>query len=407
MTRAKSLRLLLLLLALAASLLFYYAYQPAPREALLVQRDFTDLPEIVPPQGALLRAFRGARPATLQIEIGSSALALATAPLGVGTGFFISPDGLVLTAYHVVNPGLSFPGEESLSAVGPNGKRYPLALVGFDAFRDLALLKAVGAKDVPYLPLAPGGPAVGSEVVAIGNSRNDFLQGRAGIVRRLNVRAVQATFADGTFELTSALAPGDSGGPVVNAAGEAVGVVSYIAFAPRATGSVPEPRLFPLLRTVPSGDGYAAYAVPVLAEDATLSALRAGEQRDIPVIGFSLGAPGLRQSYDPRISGDPELGPFPGVIVGNVAPGGPADRAGLRDAVQQQIYNDDGEFVTVRNFVDIIVSVDGERTPTYDDLIAVLRRRQVGQEVEVEVQRGDEIVRLRLELGGQRSVFGG
>ena len=101
----------------------------------------------------------------------------------------------------------------------------------------LALLRAVGAKHVPYLNVSPLEPVVGSGVVAIGNSRGDFLQGRAGEVRRLDVRAVQASFADGTFELTAALAPGDSGGPVVDEAGNAVGVVSYIAFTPPHTVS--------------------------------------------------------------------------------------------------------------------------------------------------------------------------
>jgi S1-C subfamily serine protease len=317
----------------------------------------------------------------------------------VGTGFFISPEGLVLTAYHVVDPSTNFPGEVSLEALGPDGARYALELVGFDAFRDLALLKAVGVEDVPFLPLAAATPRVGSEVVAIGNSRRDFLQGRAGEVRRLNVRAIQTSFADGTFELSAALAPGDSGGPVVNAAGEAVGVVSYIAFAPRATSSVPQPGLFPTLQTVPSNNGYAAYAVPVGAEDATLDALRAGEQRDIPVIGFSIGVPGLRQSYDPRISGDLGLGRFPGVIVGNVAPDSPAAAAGLRSAVQEPVYDENGTFVTVRNSLDVIVSVDGERTPTYDALVEVLRRKRVGQEVEVQVQRGEEQFSVRLELG--------
>lgn len=407
MTPAKSLRLLLLLLALVASLFFYLTYQPGPRAAVLVQQDFTELPAVEPPTGALLSAFKEARPATLQIEIGSSAVALAPAPLGVGTGFFISPDGLVLTAYHVIDPSTNFPGEVSLEALGTDGARYALELVGFDAFRDLALLKAVGVEDVPFLPLAAATPRVGSEVVAIGNSRRDFLQGRAGEVRRLNVRAIQTTFADGTFELSAALAPGDSGGPVVNTAGEVVGVVSYIAFAPRATSSVPEPGLFPSLRTVPSNNGYAAYAVPVGAEDATLDALRSGEQRDIPVIGFSIGVPGLRQSYDPRISGDLGLGRFPGVIVGNVAPGSPAAAAGLRSAVQEPVYDENGTFVTVRNSLDVIVSVDGERTPTYDALVEVLRRKRVGQEVEVQVQRGDEQFSVRLELGGRRTVFGG
>lgn len=406
MTRTRSLRLLLLLFALGAALFFYTTHKPPAREALLIQ-GFAELPEVVPPEGELLEAFKEARPATVQIEIGSSAFAFADTPLGVGTGFFISPDGLLLTAYHVVDPAPDFPGEAFFEALSPKGERYALELVGFDAYRDLALLQAADAENVPYLPLTDETPAVGSEVVAIGNSRGDFLQGRAGEVRRLDVRAVQISFADGTFELSSALAPGDSGGPVVSEAGEVLGVVSYIAFAPRATSSVPEPGLFSLLRTVPSGDGYAAYAVPVAADDDALDALRRGEQQDIPAIGFVAGVQGLREDYDPRSQSGARLGPRPGVVVGALQPGGPAERAGLRSAVQQQVYDSQGVFQGVQTRADVIVAIDGERTPTFEVLQGVLRHKQIGRKVELEVQRGEERLQLRLELGGRRAVFGG
>ncbi len=402
MTRFKPLRFLLLLSLFAASLLFYEFYPVPPREATFVQQGIPELPEVAPPTGTLSKTFAKARPATLQIEIGSSLMAFSNAPLGVGTGFFISKDGLVLTAYHVIDAGSGVPGKVTLSARGPGGKRYPLELVGFDAYRDLALLRAANAKNVPYLEVSPRDPVVGSSVVAIGNSRGDFLQGRAGEVRRLNVAAVQASFADGTFELTAALAPGDSGGPVLDEAGRAVGVVSYIAFTPRRTLATPRSGLFPLLELRPADDGYAAYAVPVVADSAVLAALRAGEARDVPVIGFTIGLRGL-ESYDPASSGGLELGPSPGVIVGQVAPGGPAARAGLRDAVQRPVADSDGTLLQI--FADVIVSVDGERTPTSDALVGVLRRKQVGQTVAVEIARGDSAVTLDLELGGRRAVF--
>ena len=404
MTRSRPFRFFLLLSLLAAALVFYEFYPAPPREAAFVQRGVPELPEVVPPTGALLDTFQKARPATLQIEIGSSLMTFTDTPLGVGTGFFISPGGLVLTAYHVIDAGSGIPGEVTLSALSPSGERYALELVGFDAYRDLALLQAENAENVPYLEVSPGDPVVGSSVVAIGNSRGDFLQGRAGEVRRLNVAAVQASFADGTFELSAALAPGDSGGPVLDETGRAVGVVSYIAFMPRRTLAVPRPGLFPLLELLPSDDGYAAYAVPVASGSDVLTALRAGEQRDVPVIGFEIGLPGT-ESYDPDVPTGLELGPLPGVIVGRVAPDGPAAEAGLRDAVQRQVFGNDGTSVQI--VADVIVSVDGERTPTSDALVGVLRRKQVGQTVEIEVERGDRVVTLKLELGGRRDVFSG
>ena len=402
--RVNPFRFLLLLLLLAASLVFYEFYPAPPRQTSFVQQAAPELPAVVPPTGALLDTFQKSRPATLQIEIGSSLMTFSDTPLGVGTGFFISKDGLVLTAYHVVDAGSSIPGQVTLSALGPNNRRYPLELIGFDAYRDLALLKAVGAENVPYLEVSPRDPVIGSRVVAIGNSRGDFLQGRAGEVRRLNVKAVEANFADGTLELTAALAPGDSGGPVIDEAGRAVGVVSYIAFTPRRTLARPRSGLFPLLELLPASDGYAAYAVPVVASSKVLTALRAGEQRDVPVIGFEIGVQGLRE-YNPAVPTGLELGPLPGVIVGRVAPGGPAAQAGLRDAATRRVLGRDGP--TLELLADVIVSVDGEKTPTYDALVSVLRRRQVGQQVAVEVERGGSVVSLSLELGGRRAVFGG
>ncbi len=395
------LRLLLLVLAFAGVLFYYETSRPATLSVVPVQGGLPDLPEVEAPTGELLEVFRQARPATLQIEIGSGALAVETFPLGVGTGFFISPSGLVLTAYHVVDPGPTFSGEERLVARSPSGERYPLRLVGFDAFLDLALLQAVGAEDVPYLPLESRDLTVGSRIVAIGNSRNDFLQPRAGIVRALDVAAVAANFANGTVEISAALAPGDSGGPVLSENGEVVGVVSYIAFSQPTSRSS---RLLPLLQGQ-DDSGFAAYAIPVTADSPVVAGLREGVQNDVPVIGFQVGVPGLATNYEPG-TGNANLGSRPGVIVGVVAPGGPADRAGLRDAVQRQFSNPDGSFRTAETRADVVVALDGEATPTFENLLTLLRRRRVGDTVELEVQRGSELLRIELELGGQRTVFG-
>lgn len=359
-------------------------------------------PDVIAPKGIMLDVFEQARPASVRIEgrIGNPSSAEV---VGVGTGFFISADGLVLTAYHVVD-GTEFRTKLDYVAVDVNENEYPLELMSFDAYLDLALLKTKVTTDVAFLPLAALSPEVGSEVVAIGNSRGDFLQGREGRVSRLGINSPEVRFANNTIELTAALQPGDSGGPVLNEAGEVIGVVSYISYRPdelenqadsnKATGFVP-----PLLRGLTLPD-FAAYAVPVVDNNNVLEALLAGEIRDIPVIGFSVGFPtslGSIQNYDPEFvsEGFPNLGKRPGVIVGRVQPGGPASLAGLAD------FKIDKEVIEA----DVIVAIDDIETPSFPKLLEVLYQKGVGQTVKVTVQRGNVTLKLQLDLGAKRKVF--
>ena len=368
--------------------------EPQPQ---LVQRG---LPEVVAPQGEFLSLFEETRPASLQIEVRSGNV-FSSVVQGVGTGFFISPDGLVLTAYHVVDPtNIRDSRSRAVIGVGPDEARYPLELVGFDAYLDLALLQADVSAEVPYLPLAGMSTTIGSQVLAIGNSRGDFLEGRTGEVTRLDVAPLRSDFADTAIELTAPLAPGDSGGPVINLNGEAIGVVSYIALTGAPQSGFLEPFAAQTGR-------FSSFAIPVSAESDVIASLRAGERRDIPVIGFEVGAPryGLGREYNPRRSRRFDLGPRSGIIVNTVIPGGPADEAGLRSLEAEPIANDAGQVIDFDLQVDVITAVDGQRTRDFYELLGILRDKGVGAEVTVTVQRGDETVDLELELAPRTTTF--
>src|SRR5690606_2261794 len=147
-----------------------------------------------------------------------------------------------------------------------------------------------------------------------GNSRDAFMGARAGRVTRLGVQAGRADFANDTIELTNSLAPGDSGGPVIHARGEAVGAVSYISFNPNAMSA--QSYVPPFLQGLSIARDFAGYAVPVTQRSNLVDAVLAGERRDYPVVGFRW-RPGL--DYDPAKSPH-YLGSRPGPIVDSVAP---------------------------------------------------------------------------------------
>lgn len=281
----------------------------------------------------------------------------------IGTGFFINQDGYALTAYHVVEF------RSKVTVILPNLRRYQADVVGFDNTTDLALLK-VRINKSTFLPLAPSHPNVGDSVLAVGNSGGDFLKRRVGKVIDLNVAASRADFPPGTMEMKAPIAPGDSGGPVANAKGQIVGVVSYIR--------------------VYDDQSTTAYAVPMNQEQQVLTELMAGVKRDVPVLG-------VRSSFH---ASDFD----PGVRVGGVEKGSPADKAGLRSEREETIKLNDGSSERVLK-ADYILAIDGTRVKNFDELIGVVRRKQIGDVVKLQVDRDGKRLTLPVQLGARANVF--
>lgn len=361
-----------------------------------------EAPPVVEASGRLAEVYEEALPATLRIESRCANPLFGDTPIDVGTGFFVSPDGKVVTAYHVVR-------RQSLPTrircilyhvgIDADQREYRLELTGFDAFLDLAVLEASVAEPVPYLELGGELPRVGAEILAIGNSRGEFLADRSGTVTRLGVSADRPDFAPDAIELTAALAPGDSGGPIIGTDGRVLGVVSYISFAPSILSSEGESP-FAAWFGAGSMPEFASYAVPTLAGSHAVRELLAGVQRDVPVIGFELAF-----EYDPRDAADPALGSRPGVVVGRVELDGPGAQAGLRSLQERTVRDAEGRQVAVRLTADVIVAVDGVPTPTFERLLELVRERSVGDEVTITVQRGSDTSELELRLGAYRQTF--
>jgi serine protease Do len=137
---------------------------------------------------------------------------------GAGTGVVVAQDGYLLTNHHVAGSG------KSLGVRLPDGEAVRAELVGSDPQTDLAVLRVQGM-ELSQLPLAPGA-RVGQLVVAIGNPFRFERSVSVGIVSATDrsLPGPRGTVFEGLVQTDAAINPGNSGGPLVNSAGEVVGI---------------------------------------------------------------------------------------------------------------------------------------------------------------------------------------
>lgn len=224
---------------------------------------------------------------------------------GLGSGFIVRQDGIIVTNAHVVA------GSTRLSVALPDGTTYPGTIVGVDEANDLAVIK-IDAKRLPVAPLGNSDQLlIGEWAIAIGNPYG-FLLGNsepsvtAGVISGTGRNLVAASEGGGMYvdmvQTDAAINPGNSGGPLINATGEVIGVNSSI-YSPSG-GSV--------------GLGF---AIPINRARRVADDLLAHGAVRRPWVGVKLQLPNSDNPRDAITSG---------TVIRSVVPGSPAAKAGLR-----------------------------------------------------------------------------
>ncbi len=269
-------------------------------------------------------------------------------PLGAGTGMVLTADGEILTNNHVVE------GASSIQVTIPGHGSSTATVVGVDPTDDVALLQLNSASGLPTISLGDSSTVqVGDAITAIGNAfgRGGQPTATTGTVAAVH-RSITARDPSGTsserlndvIQIAADVHPGDSGGAVLNAQGQVVGIITA---GPSQS----------------SGNG-TGFAIPINNAIRIVNEIRAGHGSSEILLG-ERGFMGVAvQPVDPATAAQLGLSNTAGILVAGVQPGSPAAKVGMTAPA-------------------VIRTIDGQAVNTLDELGTAIHSKVPGEQIQV------------------------
>lgn len=331
-------------------------------------------PQLTPDERNTVEVFRRASQGVVHIHASAtttSAFDTHAMDSTTGTGFEIDTNGRILTAFHVIKD------KDEIKVVLSNGHEFTARLVGTAPQLDIALLE-VDAPRNELSPLALGSSAsleIGQKVMAIGNAiglHNSLTVGVVSALQRsLGDTAVE--LEDAMIQTDAAINPGNSGGPLLNSAGEVIGINDAMIARAQNIG----------------------FAIPIdLAHSVIPDLIEMGHPYR-PVLGFS------GSEITPSVAKLFGLPLERGFLIEEVLPNSPAAEAGLRAGGRMVMV---GEKPYVLGG-DIIVGINGEAFNAASQIAKLLLQSRPGQQLQLQVYRQGRTVDVSVSLERMRMQF--
>jgi S1-C subfamily serine protease len=295
---------------------------------------------------------------------------------GLGSGFVISGTGEIATNAHVVTSGegAGIRKADRVYVRFQDDNQVPAKIVGFDPFSDVALLR-IDPKGLTLRPLplgSAGHVVVGSPVAAIGSPFGEDQSLSVGVISAIDRSIQSLTGFDtvGAIQTDAAINHGNSGGPLLDAAGRVLGINAQILTS--------------------TGDGTGVgFAVSVDTVKRSLAQLREDGKARYAYLGVAT------VPVFPQLAEQFNLPVRQGAWVQSVTPGSPADRAGLRGGSRQERFQDRAYAIGG----DVIVALAGQPIRQETDVAKALVALKPGDDVDIVVMRDGRRQTLRVRLG--------